>query len=60
MKNMNTYTPLADCEYRMWPNGPTIELPDEYHWDSIKQEVVRNDHSWRGDLLAFWKLQHGK
>jgi hypothetical protein len=45
-------------EYLMWPNGPTIELPREYHWDSIKQEVVKNDHSWRGDLLAFWKLRH--
>jgi len=47
-------------EYRMWPNGPPIELPAEYHWDSIKQEVVKNDLSWRGDLLAFRKLQHGK
>jgi hypothetical protein len=45
-------------EYLMWPNGPTIELPAEYHWDAAAQEIVKNDLTWRGDLMAFWKLQH--
>lgn len=46
----------------MWPNGPTIELPDEYHWDVTSQEVVKNDLSWRGNLQAFWNYttQHNE
>jgi hypothetical protein len=46
-------------EYLMWPNGPTIELPAEFHWNAATQEVVKNDLTWRGDLPAFWKLHHG-
>ena len=42
-------------EYRMWANGPTIELPDEYHWDAETQHVVMNDLTWRGSLMEFWK-----
>jgi hypothetical protein len=45
-------------EYFMWPNGPTILLPSEFHWDAVTREVVKNDLSWRGDLMAFWKLQN--
>jgi hypothetical protein len=45
-------------EYRMWPNGPTIVLPDDYHFDSATQEIVANDLSWRGDLMAWWKRCH--
>ena len=46
-------------EYRMWPNGPTIELPAGYHWDAATQEVVKNDLTWRGGLIALWRLQQG-
>lgn len=46
-------------EYRMWPNGPTIELPAGYYWDASAQEVVKNDLTWRGDLMALWRLQQG-
>lgn len=44
-------------EYLMYPNGPTITLPAEYHWDASAKEVVRNDLTWRGDLMAFWRHQ---
>lgn len=44
--------------YRMWPNGPTLELPDDYHWDPEKKEIVKNDGSWHGDLLQFFHHQH--
>lgn len=52
--------------YKMWPNGPEITLPKTHHWDAEKQEVVANDLSWRGDLMAWWKecqkvkAAHGK
>jgi hypothetical protein len=45
-------------EYLMWPNGPTIELPEGYYWDIAAQEVVTNDKTWRGGLMDFWKRQH--
>ena len=43
-------------EYRMWPNGPTIELPRDYHFEAATQENVKNDLTWRGNLAAWWKL----
>lgn len=48
-QEMNTNT------YRMWPNGPEITLPNTHHWDSAAQEVVANDLSWRGNLLAWYR-----
>ena len=45
-------------EYIMWPNGPTIELPDGFHWDIARQEVVKDDGSWRGGLKAYLNYQH--
>lgn len=49
--------------YKMWPNGPDIVLPDEYHFNSETQQIVKNDLTWSGDLMAFWKHQkevHGE
>lgn len=44
--------------YTMWPTnptGPTIVLPATHHWDAGTQEVVANDLSWRGDLMAWYR-----
>lgn len=47
--------------YKMWPNGPEIVLPAEYHWDAANQRVVANDLSWKGSLIDWWmKCREGK
>ena len=43
--------------YKMWPNGPDIVLPEGYNFNSESQRIVKNDLTWSGDLMAFWKHQ---
>lgn len=28
---------MKSNKYRMWPDGPTIELPAKYHWDAAAE-----------------------